>query len=721
VEAFMPRTFKYRTFTLAGALLFSSSLMALDDLTLDDLKALPIDELSSLEVGIASKIPTRIKETPAAVFVLTAESIRRSGLRSVPEALRMVPGLNVGAVNGSTWAVNSRGFNETFANKFLVLLDGRSLYNNTFGGVYWDMQDVRMEDVERIEVIRGPGSAVWGANAMNGVINIITRSSYATQGGEAMSLVGNQHNEVGFRYGGELNESTSYRLSLKALSNDENSPTPYSGFNSQGAVANDDGRHARLSLRTDTDFGEGESLLIDVGLFSGESDQRLLASEKATSSPDFDTVVAPQINNLIANGASQEQIFAALAFPEFGLCTFCMMDIRDDQKYKGGHILSRWKQVSDDRWQTIQAYLDYTQREDYQLDQQAIALDLDYESGWQNESGKFAWGLGFRSVEDDLKANLSQTSVLSFGPASQRNNVINAFIQSEVNLLPDVKVLTGVGYEYSSISGSQIQPTIRGIWFVNPETQLWSSISYSSRVPSRLETSNISAKNAYEFTGNPNHDSEKLISFEQGFRYTPSEALSFDVTAFRYWYSDLTTIKIERLFDPFVSTSTPGILSISNEADADAYGAELSARWLVHPGWDMQASYSWLHQTLDRLSSSVEPFLSTSKAPVHQFSLRSSWDLASNVELDLGIYYVSSLFPTGSDFLVFGDYGVDDYVRTDLRVGWQISPEMELDIIGQNLLNSTHQEFNSSPLNVGGFPENTEINRSISAKLTVRF
>ncbi|MGY8870513.1 MAG: TonB-dependent receptor plug domain-containing protein [Pseudomonadales bacterium] len=717
----MPGICKYRTFILAGALLFNSSVEASGDLTLDDLKALPIDELSSLEVGIASKIPTRINETPAAVFVLTAESIRRSGVRSVPEALRMVPGLNVGSVSGSAWAVNSRGFNETFANKFLVLLDGRSLYNNTFGGVYWDMQDVRMEDVERIEVIRGPGSAVWGANAMNGVINIITRSSYATQGGEVVSLVGNQHKEVGFRYGGEINERSSYRLSLKALINNENSPTPYSGFDSQGAVANDDGKHARLSFRTDTDFGEGESLLVDVGLFSGESDQRLFASEKVASAPDFNTVVAPAINNLILNGASQEQIFAALAFPEFGLCTFCMMDIRDKQKYKGGHILSRWKQVSDDRWQTIQAYLDYTQREDYQLDQQAIALDLDYERGWQNQRGKFAWGVGLRSVADDLKANLSPTSVLSFGPASQRNNILNAFIQSELNLLPDVKLLTGVGYEYSSVSGSQVQPTIRGIWSVNPETQFWSSISYSSRVPSRAETSNVSAKNAYEFTGNPDHDSEKLTSWELGLRYTPSSTLSFDMTAFRYWYSDLTTIKIERPFNPFISTSDVGILSIANEADADSYGAELSARWLVRPGWDMQASYSWLQQSLEHLPSLTEPLLSTSKAPVHQFSLRSSWDLTSNVEVDLGVYYVSALFPTGSDFLVFGDYGVDEYVRTDLRVGWQISPEAELSIIGQNLLNKTHQEFNSSPLNVAGFPENTEINRSISAKLTVRF
>ena len=157
--------------------LLSTQVSADEGLSLSDLKALSIGELSSLEVGIASKIPSKLSETPAAVYVITAEDIRRSAAANVPEALRMVPGINVGAVSGNTWAVNSRGFNETFANKFLVLLDGRSLYNSTFGGVYWDMQDIRIEDIERIEVIRGPGSAAWGANAMNGVINIITRSS----------------------------------------------------------------------------------------------------------------------------------------------------------------------------------------------------------------------------------------------------------------------------------------------------------------------------------------------------------------------------------------------------------------------------------------------------------------------------------------------------------------------------------------------------------------
>lgn len=716
----MSGTFTYRTFFWVSAFFINSFVMASDDFSLDDLKALPLDELSSLEVGIASKIPSRINETPAAVYVLTAENIRRSGARSVPEALRMVPGLNVAAASGNSWAVNSRGFNETFANKFLVLLDGRSLYNNTFGGVYWDMQAVRMEDVERIEVIRGPGSAVWGANAMNGVINIIMRSSFATQGGEIVGSIGNQNREVGLRYGGELNDRSSYRFSANTLMNKENSPTSHSGFG-QGAVANDDARHTRFSFRTDTEFGDGNSLLLDIGYFRGESDQRLFASEKASPAPDYNTVVLPVINNMLLNGASPEQIIGVIAFPQFGLCTFCLTDVRDDQKYSGGHMLARWKQATDNDWQTVQAYLDYSQREDYQLDQQAAAFDIDFERGWKNTLGQFAWGVGVRSVSDNLQPNLSPTSVVSFGPASQRNNVLNAFVQSEVNIANDIRILTGVGYEYSSISGSQWQPTIRGIVSINPQTQLWSSMSYSSRVPSRIETSNVSAKNAYEFTGNPNHESEKLTSFELGLRHALNDSLSFDLTGFYYLYDNLTTIKIGHIFRPLENTNVPGRLGIANSGSAHAFGTELSMRWAITPGWDIQASYSFLQKSIDALPEDEAPLISADKDPEHQFSLHSSWDLMPNLELDLGLYYVSPLASTGSSFLVFGDYAVDAYVRTDLRVGWQISPEVELNIVGQNLLHDSHEEFSSSPLNVGGYPENTEINRSISAKLTVRF
>ena len=698
--------------------LLSSQVNADEGLSLSDLKALSIGELSSLEVGIASKIPSKLNETPAAVYVITAEDIRRSAAANVPDALRMVPGINVGAVSGNTWAVNSRGFNETFANKFLVLLDGRSLYNSTFGGVYWDMQDIRVEDIERIEVIRGPGSAAWGANAMNGVINIITRSSYSSQSGELTANVGSQNKEAGFRYGGEFGDSSSYRFSGKVNLIKENKATSTSGLGVYPVAANDDAKHLSLSLRTDTYLGLDETVTFDVGLFNGYSDQRQFKSEINPYAPDFFSVVLPQIQLMQMAGASQQQLSGLLSIPAFGMCTFCLTDVRDRHEYSGWHVLGRWNQISETDWTTAQAYFDYTQREEYMADQSALVLDIDLEKGWKHERGKTAVGIGLRSSRDDISPNLSPTPVVIFNPQKESNNTINLFAQNELNVTESFRLLSGLGYEYSSITGSQWQPTFRGVWLASPQTQVWGALSYSSRTPSRIERT-VASNSAYQAFGNSDHKSEKLSSLELGIRYQPTEEFSLDVVGFRYWYDDLTTLKIDRLYNPLQNQS--GLLSFGNEASADAFGAEVAIRWQVLPSWSLAASYSWLQQSYNSLPQSVEPTVSSNKSPEHQFALRSYWDINPDWELDVSLYYVSELSSVGSPVVIIGDAGVDAYLRTDVRLGWQISPEVELSFIGQNLFDNAHQEFNSSPINVGGVSENTEIKRSLSAKLTVRF
>jgi iron complex outermembrane receptor protein len=713
----------YLSFALGSFLaLGSHSVNAADELSIDQLKTLSITELSSLEVGIASKIPTEVNKTPAAVFVLTSEDIRRAGAFNVPEALRMVPGLNVGAVSGNSWAVNSRGFNETFANKFLVLLDGRSLYSATFGGVYWDMQNVRIEDIDRIEVIRGPGSAVWGANAMNGVINIITKSTYSTQGGELVTSIGNKRKEVNMRYGGEMSLSSSYRVSAKTVKTQENTATNNSGLFPFGPVANDDADHSRVSFRSDTDFGNGESLIVDSALFKGRSDQRLFLVEGNPVLPPAG-LVSGTLSYLIGTvGLTPQQAAGTLVLPTPGnpwdcLTIVCLKDVRDEQKYEGGHALLRWRQVSDTEWKTLQAYIDYTQREDYQIDQTATALDLDYEQGFKYDGGQVAWGVGFRTVGDSIDANLSPSEVVTFSPDSQRNNILNTFLQNEIDLTDDASLLLGLGYEYSSIYGSQWQPSIRGIVSLNEQTQVWGAVSYSSRVPSRVETSVVS-DSAYLAQGNPDILAEKLTSAEVGIRYSPTDSLMFDLAAFRYRYDDLASVRIERFFNPVANL--PGIVSFHNDAAGDAYGAEIAVRWVVSPAWTINASYSWLDQSMDAMPALVESTISQNKSPEHQFVLRSSWDITDAVELDLGLYYVSELGNTGS-LLLSTDYTIKDYIRTDVRVGWQISPDVELSLIGQGLFDNQHQEFFSSPVNVGGVSENTEIDRSVTAKLTVRF
>ncbi|WP_277253483.1 TonB-dependent receptor plug domain-containing protein [Neptunomonas phycophila] len=717
----------------AGLFLFfaSQSSLAADSLSLEQLKSMDIEELSSIEVGIASKIPTKVEETPAAVYVLTSEDIRRSGHSSVAEALRMVPGLNVGSVSGNSWAINSRGFQETFSNKFLVLLDGRSLYNQTFGGVYWDMNDIRTEDIERIEVIRGPGSAVWGANAMNGVINIITRSSFNAQGGEVSTTLGNQRNELSLRYGGELNTDTTYRVSGKVQSTEQNSPTQTSGLGFREKLAEDESSQGRLNFRTDTDFGKGSSLMLEAGVFRGKSEQRMfVAEENQITDPalyqQYRGLELYNILGLFQQGLIDTNEFTSLLLDENGdsslgwdcLTSHCTYDIRDEQTYEGAHLLGKWRQVSGKEWYSIQAYVDYVERSEYQIKQRALSLDIDLEHGWKSDLGDFAIGAGFRSTDDSIKTNRSFTPVLQLNPSNSRNNIVNLFIQNSYQLTDDIRILSGLGYEYSSQTGVQWQPTIRGLWSVTPDTQLWSAMSFSSRTASRIETGAI-ANSAYSVETNDDHAEEQLSSLELGLRHSFTNNLSIDLSAYKYWYRNLTSLVILRAFDPIAST--PGELTFGNDAAVDAYGAELAVDGQVVPSWKLQASYSWISQNEKRLASNIESIISTKKSAEQQWSLRSYWDVTEDVELDVSLYYVSDIGESGSQILLGNEHSIDSYLRTDIRLGWQLSPQAEISLIGQNLFDSTHEEFFSSPINVGGVSENTDVKRSVSAKFTLRF
>ena len=483
-------------------------------------------------------------------------------------------------------------------------------------------------------------------------------------------------------------------------------------------VADDDAKHLSLSLRTDTDLDLNETVTFDIGFFNGYSDQRQFKSEVNPYAPDFFTVVLPQIQLMQMAGASQQQLSGLLSIPEFGLCTFCLIDVRDRHEYTGWHVLGRWSETSDNDWTTAQTYVDYTQREEYMADQSASVLDIDLEKGWKHERGKTAVGIGLRASRDTITTNLFPTPVVLFDPQKESNNTINLFAQNELSVTESFRLLSGLGYEYSSITGSQWQPTLRGVWLASPQTQVWGALSYSSRTPSRIERTVVS-NSAYQAFGNSAHKSEKLSSLELGVRYQPAEEFSLDLVGFRYWYDDLTTLKVDRLFNPLQNQA--GLLIFGNEASADAFGAEMAIRWQVLPSWSLAASYSWLQQSYNKLPDSVEPTVSSNKSPEHQLALRSYWDINPDWELDVSLYYVSELSPVGSPVLIVRDTGVDAYLRTDIRLGWQVSPEVELSFIGQNLFDNGHQEFNTSPINVGGVSENTEIKRSLSAKLTVRF
>ena len=685
--------------------------------TLLQLKSLSIDELSAAEQSVASKIPTETVHTPAAVYILTAEDIRRSGAHNLPEALRQVPGLNVAAVTRSSYAVSARGFNETFANKFLVLLDGRRLFNNTYGGIYWDMANVRLDDVERIEVVRGPGSAVWGANAMNGVINIITRSAYTTPGGEARLEMGDARKSLDWRYGWEVDTQTSARVSANGQWLASNSPVQESGLGAFPEKSLDDADNARLAFRLDHEPGNGDAWSLDGAFFQGRSQQRLFVTEENPHAPDFNTVVQPTINGWLLAGVPTQQIYSMLVLPQFGMCQYCLTEVDDQQTFSGGHLLGRWQHLDNDHWQKLQVYLDYTERADYQLAQEALVADVSWERGQLTTLGKAVWGLGWRGQYDYIRPHLSTTPVLDFSPRTLYENQLSGFAQYEWALGGRSTLTTGLRYEYSNQFGSSWQPTVRLNGELNEQTHWWSALSYSSRLPSRIESAGRSNV-PYQASGDPQHKAERLIATEAGLRWQPDSALAFDLAAFRYWYRDLSTVQIMQRFNPL--TNQLGSIHFGSEAQARAYGVELAAIWDVTPQWRLRGAYSWLEQSLRPLPSNTEALVSAAKSPAHQLALSSHWDLRTDLELDLTLYHIASLGQTGSQLLSI-DPAIADYTRLDMRLSWYLNPDLELALIGQNLLDAAHPEFVSSPLNVGGVVESTQQERTFTLQMKVRF
>lgn len=681
------------------------------------LKLLSIDELSSAEQSVSSKIPTESVHTPAAVYILTAEDIRRSGARNLPETLRQVPGLNVAAVTSSAFAVSARGFNETFANKFLVLLDGRRLFNNTYGGIYWDMANVRLGDIERIEVVRGPGSAVWGANAMNGVINIITRSAYTTSGGEAQLALGDAHKALDGRYGWEINEDTSARFSTNAQWTRSDRAVDESGLGAFASKSLDDADNTRLAFRLDHEPGDGDTWMLDAAYFQGRSQQRLFVTEENPNAPDFNTVVQPAINNWQLANIPNQQIYSMLILPQFGMCHYCLMDINDQQTFSGGHLLGRWQHQDEARWDALQVYLDYTERADYQLAQEAFVGDISWETGEVTRLGKYVWGLGWRGQYGYIRPNLSTTPVLDFSPRTLYESQLSGFAQYEWALSQDWSLTTGLRYEYSNQFGSSWQPTLRLSGALTDQLHWWSALSYSSRLPSRIESSGRS--NApYQAVGDPQHSAERLLATEAGIRWQPTPVLAIDVAGFRYRYRDLSSVQITQLFNPILNQT--GTIVFGSEAEATAHGLELAAIWDVTPRWRLRGAYSWLEQTVHALPYGTEALVSDAKSPSHQLALMSHWDLHADLELDLAMYYVDSLGSTGSQ-LLSADPAISSYTRLDARLNWFLSPTLELSLIGQNLLDRAHPEFVSSPLNVGGVVESTQKERTLTLQMKVRF
>jgi len=640
-----------------------------------DLTSLSLEDLMNVKVTSVSRRPQSLAETAAAVFVITQDDIRRSGATSIPEALRMVPGIEVARIDGNKWAITARGFNGRFANKLLVMIDGRSVYTPLFSGVFWDAQDTVLEDIDRIEVVRGPGASLWGANAVNGVINIVTKRARATQG--ALVVAGGGTEEQGFtslRYGGKANDDTYYRGYVKYFNRDSQEFI-------DGSNAADDWQVGRAGFRVDWE----------------------------PDGPDAVTVQGDIYRGVVGTTGSVH----SLAPP------FAETVNRDDDMF-GANLLTRWtRRFADGSDMALQVYYDLTSGDELGTSIAEHTFDVDFQHHFQpDDRNDIVWGVGYRLYA----ARFDGTFDVSFSDDHRTDYLANAFIQDDITIVPDeLRVTLGSKLEYNSFTGVEIEPTARAIWTPDDRQSVWAAVSRATRTPSQT-TDAISLNSVVppgdpgnpfplpvlvSIAGNSGETSEDLVSFELGYRIRPTDDFSVDIAGFYDLYDNLVTV------ETVGASLQPGFVLVNEQFDnlgcARTYGVEASADWRVAPWWRLQGAYTFLHLDVDRASSSNDPLIEQTdgRDPVHQVSLRSSFDIGDDWEFDLWPRFVSSL----------PERNVDSYFTFDARLGWRPMDGVELAVVGQNLFDSRHLEFTPELINTTP----TEIQRAVYGKVTVTF
>ncbi len=545
------------------------------------LKALSLEELSQIEVTSAGRKVEPLSRVAAAVYVITQEEIHRTGVRNIPEALRLATGLEVAMFNNGSWPISARGFNTTSANKLQVFMDGRSLYSPLFGGVFWDMQNAVIEDIDRIEVIRGPGATLWGGNAVNAVINIITKSAKDTLGG--LFVAGGGVAERGFvtlRYGGAVGEHTAYRVygnffnrdSLRLLT---------------GADAKDPNQIGQGGFRVDTSITPADQLTVQGDVYSGEA----------------------------------------------GILN------RADIAIHGGNLLTRWKhQLRNGSDLQVQSYYDRTTRRvPNQVDEARNTYDVDAQHHFHaGERHDVVWGMGYRASNNMAKPQ----TVLFFEPSGRHLALFNIFGQDEIALSETVHLTLGAKFENQTFAGWNVQPSARLSWTPNTHHSYWGAISRAVRLPTQFDRDlRIRALNSaiVLIRGDAGFQPERLTAYELGYRVIPLPQISLDIATYYNRY--------DRLRSQELSTGGGLPLLLANRLFGKTFGAEITARYQIQPWWRLTSGYSNLQKRLsvepgstDRSGGRQEGF-----DPRNQFSLRSTMDLPHKTALDFWVRHVGAL------------------------------------------------------------------------------
>jgi iron complex outermembrane recepter protein len=664
--------------TAVFSLLFVSvSPLALAQKPKPNLSDISLDTLANTEITSVSRKEEKLSRAAAAVFVITQEDIRRSGVTCIPEALRMVPGLDVAQIDANKWALTSRGFNERFADKMLVLIDGRAVFTPLSSGVYWDVQDTMLEDIERIEVIRGSGATLWGANAVNGVVNIITKKAKDTQGGLVTAGGGSLERSSGaIRYGGALRGRGYYRIFVKYFNRDA-----FTG--SLGHEAADNWNVLRGGFRTDWNLSSRDELTVQGDLYEGSAGQTVLG-------------------------------LVSLSPPTSG--TF-----NDRTLMSGGNVLGRWHHTSSERLDTtLQAYFDQANRSQLAvLGEFVHTIDLDleqhYTSGHRQD---FVWGGDYRYKSDRTVGSLN----ISFDPVGRSTNVYGAFLQDEIALLPDrLRVTLGAKFEHNFYSGFAVQPNFRLLWTPRTHYAMWLAISRAAENSSRFDADIRVNENAFvdangvtnlvSTFGTHHLPPEEIVAYELGQRGQVGQWLALDVAMFYNHYMHRHTLEPGVPFfednPPPLHLVLPNI--IKSNISGETHGLELSTKFKVVSFWNLSVGYTWFEIHLHPAPTSLD--LSTARhsegsSPRHEFQVHSELNLPHELEFDTALYYVGRL--PGPQ--------VPSYTRLDARLGWRPAEPLEISVGLQNLLEPRHFEFGS-----GDLVSATQVGRNAYGKFTWRF
>jgi len=634
-----------------------------------DLTQLSLEELTGIEVTSVSKAEEPQAGAAAAVAVITNEDIRRTGVTSLPEALRLVPGLQVGRVSSSSWAVSSRGFSSVNSAKLLVLTDTRSLYTPLFSGVFWDVQDLLLADVDRIEVIRGPGAALWGSNAVNGVINVTTKSAKDTHG--LYFEAGGGTYERGFgavRYGDQIGERFHYRVFAHYFNR-------AAGYNPTGPES-DNWWLGHIGFRSDFEPTSGDTLTVQGDLYRANMGQ-----------------VKPSVSVLGRPGPQGRLV------------------IRAD----GGNVLGRWRHaLTTDSDFELRIYYDHTYRNDPTFLDELQTIDVDLQHHFRLPlRQEILWGASYRLMADHNEGK----GLFELRPPESTDHVISGFIQDRIAILESLRLTLGTKLEHNDFSGFEIQPNGRIAWDVLADHTVWVAVSRAVRVPTRLErdvfiTVSQTAQSALRLLGNKDFGSEKLLAYELGYRWHPASILFVDIAAFYNRYHGLASLELGMAY--FDSQEGRTIIPLFNQnlTDGSAKGVEVAVTVTPVPIWRLSMSYSNLVLDVDPRGQDINRGqLLEGASPRHQVRVQSFLDLPARFQLDGFFRYVSSLPSSPEAPVGVQAEAAPAYATFDLRLSWLGWKPVEISVVGQSLDQAHHPEF----------PGGTQVARSVYAKVAGRF